>query len=108
MSVKIFHKFRFYSIALIADSIDELRPDQITNLCGQDDYWLPVLQSAFLLNVSYNGFCNVRHEKDRGELGLCARLLFRFVKIVFLSVFMVICQCDCSNFSLYNWFLYMF
>ena len=65
---------------LITDTIGNLSADRFRDLCGKDDGWLPVLQSALSLNVSYNGNSNVAHKDDHGELGLCARILFRCVK----------------------------
>jgi hypothetical protein len=56
-----------------------LSPGEIAMLRETHMRWVPLLQSSFTLNVSYNGCSSVTEPGDHDQIGFCSRLLFRFV-----------------------------
>ncbi len=62
-----------------ADVARSLSAAEVALLRVKHLQWLPVLESSFSVNVSYNGNSDETIPDDKGQHGLCARLLFRCV-----------------------------
>jgi hypothetical protein len=79
------------------DSIGNLSSAKIHDLCDEDNRWLPALQSAFSLNVSFHSNCLVRYDQGSIEFGLCVRLLFRCAKSKHLLIDGLCAYVSCAS-----------